>query len=123
MYNHLPNVLAKNPDYILLHVSTNDCMSKTSDEVLLDLTKIKQHIETLLPSCTLIISQPIVRADNNKAAQIVKNLNTKIKRSISGMKLDNSNIKVKHLGTKGLHLNGYGTRMMAGNIISLIRRL
>jgi hypothetical protein len=36
-------------------------------------------------------------------------------------KMDNSNIKREQLGKKGLHLNERGTRMLAMNIISLIR--
>ena len=35
--------------------------------------------------------------------------------------MDNSNIERVKLGRKGLHLNDYGTRKLAMNIISLIR--
>ena len=38
------------------------------------------------------------------------------------MLLDNSNIIEYDLGKKGLHFNRHGTKKMAGNIISLIKR-
>ena len=52
----------------------------------------------------------------------MSNLIIKLRRSEHRL-LDNSNIKAYHLGKKGLHLNKYGTRKIASNIISLIKRL
>ena len=44
-------------------------------------------------------------------------------RKLSYPYLDNSNITYTHLSNKGLHLNHHGTKIMASNIISLIKRL
>ena len=34
MYQHLPKILKENPDFILLHVATNNCVDMTSDEII-----------------------------------------------------------------------------------------
>ena len=44
---------------------------------------------------------------------------TKILRSLKLHMLDDSNIEEKPLSNRGLHLNDYGTRWMALNIITL----
>ena len=122
MYTHVPSALQFKPKYIVLNVSTNDSVWKTSDEILRELSNLKMHIENALPSCEVIISLPTVRTDDKKANQILRNLIMKLKRSEHRL-LDNSNIKAYHLDKKGLHLNNYGTRKIASNIISLIKRL
>ena len=121
MYTHLPSVLPLKPQYILLHLGTNDCTINTSDSVLKRLITLKKHIENLLPSCKVCLSLPTLRTDNTTANTIIKNLNTKLKKS-NYMLLDNSNIMEYDLGKKGLHFNRHGTKKMAGNIISLIKR-
>ena len=39
MYTHLAPVVKLKPEFILLHVGTNDCSNKTSDEVMNELTE------------------------------------------------------------------------------------
>ena len=87
----------------------------------MEIINLTEHIEKILPTCTVIVSQPTLRTDNVKANNIIGNLNIKLKRNKIKL-LDNSNIKTHHLGKKGLHLNAHGTRRMAMNIISLIKR-
>ena len=41
MYTHLPKVFIMNPKHIVLHIGTNDCTKKTSDQVLEELTNLK----------------------------------------------------------------------------------
>ena len=122
MYSHVKSALKLKPKYIILNVGTNDSVDNTSDDILRNLLKLKRYIENLMPFCEVIISLPTVRVDNNKANQILKNLNLKLKRTKYRL-LDNSNIKVFHLGKKGLHLNSHGAREIASNIISLTKRL
>ena len=122
MYTHLPSVTLLKPEYIILHVGTNDCVNNTSDEVIKRLIELKTNIEKLLPSCTVCISLSTVRSDNVRANVVIRNLNTKLRKS-EFMLLDNSNISEIHLGRKGLHFNNHGVRKMASNIISLIKRL
>ena len=124
MYSHLTSVYRCKPDYILLHVGTNDCTSKTSCEVLKELVTLKEHIEVILPESKVIISLPTMRSDSNTADVIIRNLNLKLKH-LSGnyLFMDNSNINKSHLGKKGLHFNDHGIRKMASNIISLTKRI
>ena len=122
MYKHLPEVIKLKPKYIVLHIGTNDCMLKTSDEVLRDIAKLKKYIENASPTSTVIISTPITRTDNTTANQIVQNINIKL-RNMNYRLMDNSNIKSYHLGRKGLHLSNHGTKKLAINLISLIKRL
>ena len=122
LYSHLPNVISSKPEYILLHIGSNDCSNKTSDEVLNEMKKLLHHLKLLLPLCIIILSLPLVRSDNKTAAAVQKNLNVKMRKLFYPF-LDNSNITHDHLGKKGLHLNGHGTKKMARNIICLIKRL
>ena len=122
MYTHLPEMFNLKPDYILLHIGSNDCTRKTSDEVLREMIKLIEYIEKTLPLSKIILSLPIIRADNNKANTIQKNLKFKLKR-LFYPSLDHSNVGLSNLGKKGLHLNNQGTKLVARNIISLIKRL
>ena len=122
MYRHLPKVIKRNPKYVLLHIGTNDCVGKTSDEVLRELVKLHDYIETAIHDCTVIISMPTMRTDDLTANQIIQNLNVKLKKTNYHL-LDNCNISKTHLGRKGLHLGEHGTRKIAHNLISLIKRL
>ena len=65
---------------------------------------------------------PTVRTDNTRASAIQKNLTFKLRRLYYPF-LDNCNITASDLGKKGLHFNERGNRKMAGNILSLIKRL
>ena len=119
---HVKSALKFEPKYMILNVGTNDSIDNTSDDILRNISKLKSYIEKEMPCCQVIISLPTIRSDNNKANQILTNLNLKLRRTTYRL-LDNSNIKVPNLGKKGLHFNSHGTREIASNIISLIKRL
>ena len=121
-YSHLPHIFNTKPDYILLHIGSNDCIGRTSDEVLKDYEMLINYIKMVFPCSMIIISLPIIRADNTTANAIQQNLKVKLKK-LFFPQLDNSNIGLSHLGKKGLHLNSHGTKLIARNIISLIKRL
>ena len=122
MYHYLQPLLDKQPDHIILHISTNDAILKTSEEILTDLLQLKSHIESTLPSCNVIISEPIMRCDNGKANITIKHLIEKLRR-LNIRLLYNGNITKDHLSKKGLHLNMKGTGRLALNIITYIRQL
>ena len=122
MYTLLGKVMAYKPENVLLHIGTNDCIRNTSDEVIKGLKRLKDFIQKMLPFSKIHISLPTIRTDNSKASAIIRNLNTKLKRT-NFLLLDNSNINEQHLGKRGLHLNGHGTKKMASNIISFVKRL
>ena len=123
MYFYLYPLLKKCPKYLLLHVGTNDCVTRASDKVLDDLLLLKRHIEINVPGINVIFSQPIMRCDNDALACLrVSKLITKLDQLRLPLMV-NRNVIRKHIGKKGLHLNGYGTARCAMNIISLIKGL
>ena len=56
--HHIIPILKKKPDVIILHVGTNDSVSRTSREILDDLLQLKSAITKTLPNCQVICSQP-----------------------------------------------------------------
>ena len=118
MYTHLPKILEQKPDYILLHIGTNDCAKNSSEVVLKELQRLRNYIQVELPSANIYISLLTIRTDNVKANIISRNLNMKLKQS-QYLFMDNSKLKENHLGQKGLHLNDHGIKTMADNIKSL----
>ena len=61
-----------------------------------------------------------MRRDELKAAKINEEVNRLIKSANINF-VENSNIKGKHLGRRGLHLNIQGNKMFAGNLLNVIR--
>ena len=122
MYNYLTPLLYKEPSYVILHVSTNDCVNKPPDVVVNELMHLKKFIETKLTNCTVILSEPVIRTDKLSAANNIQKV-CKMLRFLNIYIMDNSNIEAKHLGRGGLHLNEYGTKRMALNLITLLRNL
>ena len=118
MYSYIKPLLEIQPDYIILHISTNDAVTKTSESILTELL----YVETTLPSCVVIISKPILRLDNAKANYTIKHLSDKL-RNLNIKLLPNRNITNDHLSKRGLHLNERGTGRLALNIITYIRHL
>ena len=123
MYFYLYPLLQKEPDYLILHVGTNNCVYHSSGKVFDDLLALKSHIEVKIPGIKVILSQPIARYDDNALACVrVQHLIRKLTNANVYLMV-NSNIIRKHIGKKGLHFNGYGTARCAMNIISLIKKL
>ena len=107
---------------ILTNIGTNNSVSRTSREILDDLLQLKSAITKTLPNCQVLFSQPTLRMDNGKAALTLHRLNE----HFSELNLDvvnNSNIKVNHIGQKSLHLNPKGKGRLALNFIHKIRDL
>ena len=120
--NHHIIPILKKLDFVIVNVGTNDYVSRTSREILDDLLQFKSAVTKTLPNCQLIFSQPSLRVDNGQAALTLHPLNE----HFSELNLDvvnNSNIKVKHIGQKGLHLNSKGKGRLVLNFIHKIRGL
>ena len=75
MYYYLNPLLGKQPDYVILHVSTNDAISMISDVILKVLLLLQVHIESTLPSCVVILSELTTRYDDAKARLTLWTLN------------------------------------------------
>ena len=113
-------ILKKKPNVIVLHIGANDFVSRTSRGILDYLLQLKSVITKMLPNFQVMFSQPTHRVDNGKAALIQHHVNE----HFSELNLDvvnNSNIKVKHIGQKDLHLNTKGRGRLVLNFIHKIR--
>ena len=101
---HLFPLLKKKPLQMILHIGTNDVVSKTSRQILNELLQLKQYIINALPTCRAIFSRPTIWNDNSKAALTLSNFN-KLLGQLEEDFIDNVNIKEVNLGKKDLHLN------------------
>ena len=116
-------VIMKKPTHIIIHVGTNNTPFKTSREIFNDILFCKFLIEQKLPTCSISISSIIRRNDGKpKASVTISKLNQHLKEH-NIMVIDNDNINRKHLGKKGLHLNEWGTRVLAMNYIDHMKHL
>ena len=122
MEDNIKPVLKREPDYIILHVGTNNATNSTTRDILDKLLQLKSKIINARKSCKVIISQPTLRSDNGKAALT----NPHICNLLEELNIDivkNRNIGSKHLGGKGLHFNPHGTARLALNLKAAIRKL
>lgn len=120
-YNYLVPLLEKKPSNIILMAGSNDSINKPSDEIVAEILLLKQWILNAIPDANIIISCPPVRMDNQKARLTILNLRKKL----SNLKINfisNENINDNHLGHKGLHLNKWGSAILAMNYLSHIRK-
>ena len=95
-------------------------MTDTPKEIFEKLISLKDQIESILPKCEVTISNLIMRTDEPKASKINEEVNRFIK-SASINFVENSNIKEKQLGKRGLHLNIQGKKMFARKLMNTIR--
>ena len=78
-------------------------------------------VKDSLPKCKVFISTPTLRTDDGKAQITVSQL---IKHLLQ-LKIDtvnNNTINVKHLGSKGLHLNQSGSKLLSKNFLNTTER-
>ena len=115
-------IIKKQPDYLILHVGTNDATTNTSENILDDLLIIKSNIsKQLATSCRIVLSKPIIRHDNGKANLTIRNVNKHLS-ALQSECIENDNISSQHLGGKGLHLTPKGKVRLALNSMKQIRK-
>ena len=88
---------------------------------------LKASAESNVPGIKVHISCPMIRTDDTRAnAKLVK-VKKRLVEARENEELSiilNDNITAeKHLSEKGLHLSGYGTKVLATNMIKFIRQL
>ena len=119
MYSGIIPFIRKKLTYIILHVGANDSTCKTADEILSEILQLKTFIAKHLPNYKIALSQPIIRNDNRKAKETIRNLVNKLDLLNIEM-VDNRNIELEQLGRRGLHLNKWGRSKLAINYIFFI---
>ena len=68
MEDNIKRILKREPDYIILHVGTNNTTNLTARDILDKLLRLKSIILDARKSCKIIIAQPALRSDSEKAA-------------------------------------------------------
>ena len=105
---------------VIIHVATNNAMTHTSKETFKKLISLKHQIESILPKCEVTTSNLIMRTVEPKATKINEEVNCLIKSANINF-VENSNIKGKQRGKRGLQLNIQGNKMFARNLLNAIR--
>ena len=91
MYFNLIPLLRKKTAALVLHVGTNNLSNKTSFHIYDKLLNLVHFIEENNPNCHVVLSSPIDRLDDGKAALTIKRLNSLLSESSHDI-IDSSNI-------------------------------
>ena len=102
--DNLGDLLHNDLEKVLLHVETNNAVNNLPENIFSKLLLLVDSINYFLPECNVIISNLIKRTYNQKTNGMCEKGNTLLKASNYRV-LDISNVKEKHLGKRGLHLN------------------
>jgi hypothetical protein len=126
MHKFLEGHLLEKFDHLILQVGTNDSVDRhiSSDDIYNKIMDLKAFAEETSPGINVVISCPLVRTDDAHAKLKLVQVKNRLKRASGDgiiKIIENDNIEEKHLSTKGLHLNGAGTRELAKNMISYMR--
>ena len=101
------SIIKNKPDYLILHVETNDAATISSRKIVDDLLMLKTNISKQLPNCRIVLSKPTIRHDHGKANLTIRNV-IKHLENLELECIENNNINAEHLEQKGLHLNPKG---------------
>ena len=82
--------------------------NETSFQIYDKLLNLVHFVKENDSNCHVVLSSPIDRLDDRKAALTIKRLNSLLLESSLDI-IDNSNIGHSFLGMHGLHLNEHGT--------------
>ena len=102
------SILKREPDYIILHVGSNNATNLTARDIRGKLLRLKSTILDALKLCKVVISRPTLHSGNGKTALTNHHF---------------CNLLEDSLGGKGVPLNPYGTARLALNIKSTIWKL
>ena len=122
MFQYLLPLLEKMPDYVILHVGTNDAMDYEASAIVKKILHVKEFIKLRVPNCKIIIFRPIKRHDNDNASYAIEEVIAQFQKLPIDM-MGNENIEKKQLGKRGFYLNGFGLKKSAQNLIAGIREL
>ena len=122
MFHYLVPLPEKMPDYVILHVGTNDAIDYEASDIVKKILQVKKFIKLRIPNCKVIISRLIKRHDNDNASRVIEEVISQFQKLTIDM-IGNEYIEKKQLQKRGLHLNGFGLKKFAQNLIVGIREL
>ena len=116
-FTTLCHLLEKMPDYVILHVGTNDAMDYEASAIVEKIIHVKEFIKLRVPNCKVIISRPTKRHDNENAPRVIEEVIAQFQKLTNDMK-QNENIGKKQLGKRGFHLDGFSLKKFRQNLIA-----
>ena len=126
MRYYVKPTISRSPDYLLLHVGTNDLKRQTPQQIAGSISTLCQEIVKESPNTKIVLSKVITRSDDSSLDSKIKELNCKLSQVCHNNKwgvLNHTNITADHLNPYGLHLNKQGTAKLAKNIIDHFKNL
>ena len=63
MFDYVKPILKRKPDYVVLHVGTNNAKDMTSRKILDKLLQLKTAVLDSNENCKVALSQPVTRVD------------------------------------------------------------
>ena len=92
------------PDYVILHVGTNNAMDYEASAIVKKIIQVKEFIKLRVPNCKVIISRSIKRHDNDNASHVIEKVIAQFQKLTIDM-IGNENIEKKQLGKRDFHRN------------------
>ena len=104
MYDLFKPILERNPDYIILHIGTNNASKNTANELLDKILALKSLVASNSQNFKVIISTLTMRVDDQKCRSVVTEVKEFLKNLIFNiLVVNNKNIIRKYLGNKGFN--------------------
>ena len=122
MYDHLKPILKRHPEFLILHLGTNDASKYTPNEIIDKVLALKRFVAILNEKRKVVISALTMHVDSSKNGNAVWKVN-EILKELNIPLSKNFNIVRKHLVNRGLHLNEHGRSRLIMNYIAAIRKL
>lgn len=123
MKDYIRPSLLKKPGHVIIHAGTNDLSTKEPNQII-NLTKnLHKTIQEISPSTRVTISSLVARSDDyaEKVIEVNSLLDHYCSKSKLGL-LSHNQIDKRGLNRSGIHLNKFGTTLLAKDFISLIKR-
>lgn len=118
-------IIRRKPDKVILHIGANEIAKKDkeAEQIALEIYDLAADIEA--ENITVAISELTPRADSEqnqvKSAAVNVELRKLCVRGRIPMIKHNNIDATKHLTGSKLHLNKYGTSLLAGNYVKFLR--
>ena len=124
MKHYIVPTLEKKPDELILHIGTNDLKDRAPKEIVRDIMALKEFVVKSSPQTKVTISELVLRTDDKKLNDKVKNVNELLKKSCDNNNLSiigHADIDGQCINQSGVHLNKKGTSLFALSIIKHLR--
>ena len=66
MYDHLKPILKRHPEFLILHIGTNDTSKYTPNEIVDRVLALKRFVVSQSKECKVIVSTLTICVDNSK---------------------------------------------------------